>query len=137
MTRILVTGSRKWRDKAAILRALCEVITTCNGPITIVHGGQRTKDWKTGEWYGTDYLVDQIAKEVGLEVDEHKVTPEEWDTIGKKAGPLRNKRMVDTLDPSVDIVLAFPWGESRGTRGCMKLAKEAGIPDDRIIDKGL
>jgi hypothetical protein len=24
-------------------------------------------------------------------------------------------------------VLAFPLGESRGTRGCMKLAKEAGL----------
>ena len=136
MTRILVTGSRVWRDKIAILNALMEAFAreSTTWPITIVHGGQKRWDKKTQTWIGADYLADEIAKEIGLEVDPHPVTPEEWDTIGKKAGPLRNKRMVDTLNPLTDVCLAFPLGESRGTRGCMALAEEAGIP---VLDRGI
>ena len=41
------------------------------------------------------------------------------------AGPKRNKQMVDSKP---DIVLAFPLGESKGTRGTMKMALAAVIP---------
>lgn len=40
------------------------------------------------------------------------------------AGPLRNRDMVTA---GADKVLAFPLGPSRGTRGCMRLAREAGL----------
>jgi len=32
----------------------------------------------------------------------------EWDELGKKAGPLRNQRMLDEGKP--DLVVAFPGG---------------------------
>ena len=47
-----------------------------------------------------------------------------WKNLGRKAGPLRNQKMVDL---GADICIAFPQGESRGTRNCMKLADKAGI----------
>ena len=35
------------------------------------------------------------------------------------------------VDLGADVCLAFPLGESRGTRDCMRRASEAGIP---VID---
>lgn len=40
------------------------------------------------------------------------------------AGPRRNRGMVAL---GADVVLAFPVGASRGTRGCMRLAEESGL----------
>lgn len=45
---------------------------------------------------------------------------------GPSGGPIRNQLMVERIKP--DFVLAFPRGESRGTRGTMALARKAGIP---------
>ena len=50
--------------------------------------------------------------------------PANWFGRGYAAGPIRNKQMLD-LKP--DIVFAFPCGESKGTRGMIKLAEKAGI----------
>lgn len=43
---------------------------------------------------------------------------------GRLLGPERNKRMVDL---GADLCLAFPHADSRGTRNCLRLAREAGI----------
>lgn len=126
--RILVTGSRKWRDEAAIARGISgwlSSIGTCIGhayPIpVIVHGGQRTKDPETGEWFGADWLAGCIARGWGFGEERH---PADWDRHGRRAGPVRNAAMVATRP---DVCLGFPIGESHGTRGCMALARAAGI----------
>jgi hypothetical protein len=132
MTRILITGSRVWKDKAAILAALVEQLPTCSWPVTIVHGAQKRWDHRGQRFIGADFYADEIAREVGLEVDPH---PADWDRYGKAAGPIRNREMVATLDATNgDRVLAFPIRDSRGTRGCMAIAEEAGIP---VINKGI
>jgi hypothetical protein len=114
MTRILVTGSRAWKDRLAIAQALVEVINERGLPITIVHGGNQR---------GADQIVDDIARSVGLmDVEVH---PALWEKHGKAAGPIRNQEMVDA---GADVCLAFPMGESRGTRDCMRRAEAAGIP---------
>ena len=122
MTRVIVTGSRKWRNRAPIIAALLEVVNDYPHPITIVHGGQKGWDYKNGEAFGCDYLAGEIAREVGLEVEVHLP---EWDTYGKAAGPIRNQKMVDA---GADLCLAFPMGASPGTRSCMAKAEAAGIP---------
>ena len=48
----------------------------------------------------------------------------DWNEFGRAAGPIRNRAMVDQAP---DVVFAFPCGRSRGTRNCIKLAREAGI----------
>lgn len=52
--------------------------------------------------------------------------PADWATLGNRAGPIRNQAMVDLGDYLA--CLAFPLGESRGTRDCMARAEAAGIP---------
>jgi len=48
----------------------------------------------------------------------------EWNKYGGKAGPIRNKRMLEDGKP--DVVIAFPGGS--GTANMVMLAKRAGVP---------
>ena len=113
MKRILITGSRSWRDKSIIHSAINKHTDGLNPEnVTIVHGDCPT---------GADRIADEYAREQGFNVESH---PADW-SQGRKAGPLRNKKMI-TL--GADICLGFPSGDSRGTRGCLRMAHEAGIP---------
>lgn len=117
--RVLVSGSRDLTDRAAVWDALdglyaAWVAKRTQGELfTVIHGGARGADRHADEW----------ARQ-GLP----HVRPEEyqahWDLLGAHAGHERNARMIQA-EP--DVVLAFPRGASPGTRGCMKLAKAAGI----------
>jgi len=53
--------------------------------------------------------------------------PAEWSKHGKKAGPIRNKQMLEDGKPT--IVVAFPGG--RGTANMVKQAKAAGV---RVVE---
>lgn len=132
MTRILVTGSRDWRDWQAMRDALTEVVREMPGPYTIIHGGQNGLDRLTGERYGADYIADQLGRQMGAEIEPYPVPKTVWRRLGKAAGPIRNKVMVES---GADICLAFPLGISKGTRGCMELAEAAGIPVRNKGDK--
>lgn len=110
--RILITGTREELtidDIGKILATVQENVDRTVG-VTIVHG-----DCPTG--------VDAFFNKMGNVVIERH--PADWAAHGKFAGPKRNQEMVDL---GADICLAFPKGESRGTRGCVKMAKVAGIP---------
>jgi hypothetical protein len=117
--RILVTGSRNWADRNTIRAALVTAAypwlsahntSTCH--VTVVHGGARRADTIAGE----------IGRALGFTVEVHHA---DWERYGKRAGMIRNQVMVDA---GADVCLAFPLGESRGTRGCMRAAEKAGIP---------
>ncbi len=116
--RILITGSRDWTDVATIRRALVAAGRGADvhpQQTTVIHGGAR----------GADIIADELAREFGCSVKVYEVTREDWSRYGKAAGHRRNAAMVAA---GADVCLAFPLGESRGTRGCMKLAAAAGIP---------
>lgn len=115
MTRILVTGSRDWDDWETIVDGISfvqAIYSNENENITLVVGRCPT---------GADYIAERLAVLLGWEIEPH---PADWDKYGKAAGPIRNKEMVDS---GADMCIAFPKGASRGTRGCIKLAMEAGI----------
>lgn len=80
----------------------------------------------TGGALGADDIADRWAW--GMKQEGWNVTPElhraDWDKFGRSAGHIRNNTMVKL---GADVCLAFPIGESRGTRGCMRLAERAGI----------
>lgn len=115
--RVLVTGSREWTDRAVIRTALEALSDYQPTPelITIVHGAA----------VGADTIADEEAKALGYTREPYPIPKEEWrpphlhGVIDYSVGPRRNQRMLDT---GVDLVLAFPHGISKGTRGCMKMA---------------
>lgn len=118
--RLLVTGSRNFGSqgssdialmRTALKDARRRLLDAGFDRITLVHGAAR----------GADQLAASVGKSMGFVLESH---PAQWNVHGKAAGPIRNKEMVDL---GADLVLAFPRGSSRGTRGCMALADKAGI----------
>ncbi|MGW1998432.1 DUF2493 domain-containing protein [Embleya sp. NPDC001921] len=110
--RILITGSRDWRDQDAIRKAIQDVLDEFGPNATVDHGDAP----------GADRLGGTAAAELGLPVEKH---PADWIHNGRRAGPIRNQHMVD-LRPK--ICLAFPLPSSRGTHDCIGRARTAGIP---------
>jgi hypothetical protein len=110
--RILITGSRYWRDRDAIRDALTQH-THNHDPraVTVVHGAAR----------GADTLAGEEAARLGFSVEVH---PAKWAKHGRQAGPIRNTEMVNK---GADVCLAFIHPYSRGTLHCMSLARDAGI----------
>jgi hypothetical protein len=121
--RILVCGSRTFNDKQHLIRILNNVVEErCKGPedeygnwlpvdLTIVNGKAKGADNMATDWAAVNWVS----------FEEH---PADWDKYGRAAGLIRNKQMLDT---GVDLVIAFPRGEARGTKHMMKIAREAGV----------
>ena len=112
--RILVTGSRSWTDADAIKASFATWWADNPGtlnPVLVV-----------GDARGADKIAAELWAAAGLVVERHEA---EWDELGKKAGVVRNQIMVDS---GVDACLAFPIGDSPGTKHCITAAKRAGIP---------
>lgn len=114
--RILVTGSRDFRDTDLAKRALVWAANVAGvdnpADVTVVHGDAR----------GADSVMAKVATSFGCMIEDH---PARWDELGKRAGIVRNCEMVDL---GADVCLAFPLPGSRGTWHCMREAEKAGIP---------
>ena len=110
--RVLVTGSREWRDPVAIHERMIRLPDSS----TIVHGGAR----------GADTMAEHQAKIMGFTIE--RFLPD-WETYGRRAGIIRNREMLDTWP---DIVLAFWDGQSPGTADCVAEAQRRGIPVEVI-----
>lgn len=121
MTRIIIAGSRKFNDYITLLKYLdnmgIHLINTID-PIEIV----------SGHAAGADMLGERFAKAYGYPL---KVFPAEWDKYGKSAGPIRNEEMAKyASEANRGILVAFPMGESPGTRNMIETAKRYGLEID-------
>jgi len=115
--KVLVCGSRGWKDYAAIERRLSELPS---GTIIIEGAAQ-----------GADCLAWNAAKKLGLSIEEF---PAKWQEYGREAGIIRNAQMLRVGKP--DLVLAFWDGESKGTANMIKLVQATGIPVEVIMSTG-
>lgn len=110
--RVVVTGGRDYADEERVRLALGWL----NDRYVIqrlAHGGAT----------GADALASSVARCMSIHVVEYAVTPAEWKRLGKRAGPLRNRRMLDEERP--DLVVAFPG--NTGTADCCRQAGGLGI----------
>lgn len=120
--RILVTGSRDWDDVRALRSALNGVLAGLPDlatPVTVVHG-----DCPNGADRQASVWVRDCQRGPLFVVTEEK-HPANWQLDGKRAGFIRNARMVNL---GADVVLAFIKDGSRGASHTAALAEEAGIP---------
>lgn len=108
--RILICGSRNWKDESAI-RILLENMPSNT---VVIHGACR----------GADMIADRLARRMGFKVE---VYPADWDRYPKAAGPIRNIRMLTHGKP--DRVYAFTdnLSASKGTSHMVEIARKAGV----------
>lgn len=110
---IIVTGSRNWpaAKDSVIHKALNEHVPD-ELDVVVAHGDCRGADEIAFNWcLFNDTPTDRFDAD--------------WDQHGKAAGPIRNCEMLDTYPQAT--VLAFPIGESRGTRHCIAQARKRGM----------
>ena len=109
--RVVIAGSRDFND----YKLFSSVVDNCLSRIRheydiIIFSGHCS---------GADMMAERYAQENGFELE---VFPADW-SLGRKAGPLRNKQMVDIAD----YAIAFSSG-GRGTQSRINFAKQKGIP---------
>lgn len=110
MRVVLVCGDREWTDITPISRELLRV-----RPDLIVHGGAR----------GVDTLAGTAARIMEVPV---VVYPAQWELFGKRAGPLRNQKMLDEAMPTLVLAFHKNINASKGTKDMVRRAEKAGIP---------
>lgn len=108
MTRVLICGSRNWTNPNAVydkLRGRPDVDVVIEGCAS-----------------GADRYAESAAFRLERKVEHY---PADWTTYGKRAGYVRNRKMLAEGWP--DEVWAFWDGESRGTKNMVELARAAGV----------
>lgn len=108
---MIVCGSRDWTDRQAIANRLFDLPTDS----VIVHGCAQ----------GADRIAGQEGEKLGLLIEEHPVTKDDYAYYGNRAYFLRNRRMAML---GAELCLAFWDGRSRGTAMMVDLAEQHGIP---------
>jgi len=110
MNKVIVTGSRLWPSRTVI----CDVLEEMD-PELVIHGNARGADQFAHDW--------AVRNERQIHV-----FPAKWRKFqaatgyNRIAGHVRNGLMLDSY-PGV-LVLAFPFGEAKGTRDCINQANE-------------
>lgn len=103
--KVAVVGSRNY-TRLDLVRMAIEVM---HDNVTVVSGSAK----------GVDQYAEKIARSRGLAVE---IYPAEWEKFGKRAGFVRNEKMVEVSD----WVLAFWDGVSKGTAHTIRIAAKAG-----------
>lgn len=114
MTRIIVAGSRDFANKEKLYKTLDTCLEDVDGEVEIVSGHCRGADM-LGEQYAKEHLIPLV------------VFPADWERYGKRAGYIRNKQMAEYASKEDGVLIAFPVGESRGTKMMIRLAHEYGL----------
>ncbi len=117
---VLICGGRDYEDGERVFQELARVHYL--RPVThVVEGGAR----------GADHWGREAARRLGIPVTTISA---DWHTHGRKAGPLRNERMLMEVVLPYEgdkLCLAFPTLQSIGTWDMVRRCKKAGV--ERII----
>jgi hypothetical protein len=106
---VVICGGREATNRINFEKFLNECTEGMTHPI-IRHGGAR----------GTDEMAHAWARKKGHDIETHLA---DWARFGKKAGPIRNKKMIE----GAHLVCANWNCKSKGTKNTILLAKIAGI----------
>lgn len=106
---LLVCGGRAWSDRERTFQAL-DTVQRRRGVEQLITGCARGADSLAVEWATTRGVA-------------HRVFRADWEGLGRRAGSVRNQRMLDDGRP--DGVVAFPGGV--GTADMVRRALEAGV----------
>jgi hypothetical protein len=109
--RVAIVGSRDYPDLERVGQYVDELHRGC----TVISGGAR----------GVDSAAEQAARRLGLRVE---IFPAAWARLGRRAGYVRNRRIVEACD----LVVAFWDCRSPGTRHTLEIAAQLGRPTEIV-----
>ena len=110
MMRVVVTGGRYFDDAPRLFGAL-DTLHQHRGPITcVIQGGGAGADELARSW--------AVLRRVPFDT-----YPADWTRLGRSAGPIRNREMLERSMP--DVVVAFEGGA--GTADTVRRALRAEI----------
>lgn len=115
MKKILVCGGRRYANYRFVDQIL-DIVHKSVRISCIVHGCAGKYDIDGIPIYGADILAGDWAIRNNIPVKEYPVTAEEWNRYKKRAGILRNYKMLDHENP--DFIVAFPGGS--GTKNMVE-----------------
>ena len=117
--KILVCGGRHFESYGLLKVVLGKLIEKFHIDIS-------TSEIISGHCQGADMLGEKYAEEYGISV---KCFPADWEKYKRKAGPIRNKQMIDYIGGFENkLVVAFTTADTVGTRNTIKLAQKNNIP---------
>ena len=106
LLRVAVIGSRNFSNYKLLDAYLYEYFA----PFKLISGGAS----------GADSLAEEFARRRDL---KKKIYKAKWQKYGKRAGFVRNEKIVKNCD----VVVAFWDGESKGTKMTIDLARKIGL----------
>ena len=122
MKRIAIVGSRDFKTLDLIpqwLEFAREKYEKEHGGLVVVSGGARGVDKTAENWA----ITNKVNRDIFMP---------EWNQQGKKAGAIRNKKIVE----NADVILAFWNEESPGTEITLNYAKKMNKPCIIIMEDG-
>jgi YspA, cpYpsA-related SLOG family len=108
MFRVLVCGGRDYRDRSCIFSVL-DVVHAVKPITELIHGAAPGADSLADEWARNKTVI--------------RAFPAPWKTLGRRAGAIRNQKMLDEGKPQ--LVIAFPGGV--GTADMARRAERANV----------
>lgn len=133
---LLVTGSRAYPGGTAVFRMVLRVLQDFERrhpgrELVLMHGDCPHPKRNSQHALSIDRVASAAGFHLGFTTEARPVD-HTVDDPWPAAGPRRSKRMVAECVRERDAgaiveVAGFPWGEARGTKRCLKLAKAAGL----------
>lgn len=120
--KVLVCGSRAFKDRDLIYHVLDAQLAKIGPEMRLITGGATGADEIARQW-----AVDRKC--------DHEVHYARWQTEGRGAGPIRNKRM---LKRRPKLVLAFLIDDpkaNRGTKNMVNISRESGVKAKQFVDR--
>jgi hypothetical protein len=119
--RLVVTGGRDYDDRDPLESVLDGIHERLTVDVLI-----------EGEARGADTLAREWAESRGITVEPY---PAKWQEYGRKAGPIRNRQMIDEGRPDYAAVFYDrPRDKSRGTANMHTQLDAFGIKILAVID---
>lgn len=119
--RVLWTGSRDGWPRVFVEMFAGTVLNHVR--MRQLAGEDKQPHWAHGGAAGVDTMVSGFARNFKIQESEWRPG---WEQYGKRAGTLRNEKMVDEFKP--DLGIGLNWNDSPGTRHCVSYMKKKGIP---------
>ena len=117
--KILVCGGRHFESYGLLKVVLGKLLEKFHMDIS-------KSEIVSGHCQGADMLGEKYAEQYGIPV---KIFPAYWKKYKRKAGPIRNKQMIDySKGFENQLVVAFTTANTVGTRNTIKLAHKNNIP---------